>query len=214
MDLEHLFTTAKPFLFHEDTADATLSPNPSQVAPTPRTAPAQPTARRQGHSPPHALLYRSPWRRYSLIGVFEGFEGAADHASQYGYNSHHVFHDRTRSSAVWKDHRDALYIICPHPNPIAEPRVNQDYIIGTPGSGRFHLKYADTISRIKTQAKFQTVREAYACLAVSKNLSRACKRIFEPAKERWEWQFYDGSRYVIQGRKPMSRTRWTNREDR
>lgn len=218
MNIEQLLASARPFLFHEDTADATLSSNPRRVRPTPGCARRPSTVCKPAPAGrpnvPHALLRLSHWQRYSLLGVFEDFQATTEYGSRYGYNTRPTLNDIKRSVSTWRDHRGSLFVICPHPNPDTELRINPDHDTTRPGQGRFCLKYADNNTRIHTQVRFETPREAYACLAVSRNLDNAIARVFEPAIERWEWRFEDGARYIIQGRKPMKRTRWTIQRER
>lgn len=208
MNLEALLAIAKPFLFHEDTADAALSSSPSQTLPThptPTTEPARPSRpASRWFLTPHALLRRNPWGRYALLGVFHRFPDAAEYAAKHcSFGTSPTTYDTNRSAAAWQDDIRNTYIICPHPNPNTPLRINEDHDPTTQGTGPFHLRYADRTTRPVTQAKFPTAKAAYACLAMSHDLSRAEKTLFEPEKGRWEWVFRHGVRYIIK------RTRWS-----
>lgn len=214
MNLESLLASARPFLFHEDAADAPHDPRTPTTQPKPPTLTTQPARTQRPPSrwflTPHALLRRSPWGRYALLGVFHRFDDASDYAARhYSFQTRPTYLDPSRSSAVWTDDEGYTYLICPHPNPKTRLRINPNFDPTVTRDGPYHLRYAEPGRRPTTQARFPTLESAYACLAMSRDLRQAAKARSDPAEGRWEWIFRDGARYVIQRRKEMSRTRWS-----
>lgn len=203
MNLEELLAAARPFLFHTATDPQTddQATGPVPAARQPRTH--RPARTRRPRSrwflTPHALLRRSPWGKFALLGVFHRYPDAVAYASaHYKYQSLSRTTNIHTSSSAWTDSEGYTYLICPHPNRDALPYINPFFDPTHPRTGAYHLRYKEPRRHPITQARFPTKEAALACLSMSRNLDKAVKRHFDDEKEKWVWEYRDGTRYSIQ----------------